>query len=284
MKLEPMQKFVLQMNTEDSNYHFILYKDRNLYEYQDVRVQDFCFYRDNSLVFCDQGNGKLYRINIETDEVTDLQWTNRMPVEKISITPNNRKLVLLSRQTNLIIFDMENRNIHTIRQFSGNYLIAKNGVDLVYQKGRSIHFLNLYTLQDSILRMDEPFTSFDLSFSGRYLFYYSKEQLNYYDLRYNKKFTDVFDKNRMKAIEKIVPLNNDNLLLYGKLYDQDRNNRLDHRDLNILLYFDPFRNLSNKVLSGPDSLYELSNYQQNVLYRRGKSLWIKSMNNEEANK
>ncbi len=284
VKLRELSKYVLTINPDKTQYYFVNQKEVNLYPYTNVHVKDFCFYQNNSLIFYDKVNSKFILINLENNNNEVLSLTNISNVAKLDISPNYKKLIIYTESSNLIIYDLEDRNEYQLKSVLPDYIITKTGVSLIYHKNQTLSFLNLYTQDTTSITLKQSFDQIGLSFSERYCFLYNQNQFNIYDLLLDTMKSDVLLKNTKNKIDHIWPLYNDHVLIYGKLFDLDSNEKLDYRDLNYLIDFDYISNKIKKIIWGIDDFLGLSNYNQYILYRNQKSLFIKNINYEKKTK
>ena len=283
IKFQALDKYVLCFDKTISDYNMILEKDKNLYNVEDVNINDFAFYKTDNLVFLDRNRKKTVDMDIMNNSFNEIVITNRtifdLVFQKILITPNNKKLILLTDNYTALIKDLETGREELIPNVM-DAKISKSGVYLVYKYARKFSFHDLYTYKHVEYEMDVPFEDYMLSYSERYIVYINTRnpnQLNYLDRKENRTNRDAFIFNRVKYIKNIRGLYDDNILVYGKLFDMDYNDKLDYRDLNSMIYF----NLSDKnysmILDNIDDFHGLSNYKKYIIFSRYKKLFMTEM-------
>lgn len=284
MELGERKKLLLKLDTENSNYHLIPEKEEPLHPYEDPRVSCFTFAGEDTLIFFDAKQNALVTIRIGTDRMKKEVWAGPAAPRRMDITPNNRILVLKGEEGLLHLFDLEDGRSFSVKTGGAGYALTRTGAHLAYEKDQAVRYLNLYSGAETTHAASGPFTRFLLSFSERRIFFYRRSQLDLYDLKWGIRETDVFSRNRPKSLERVDPLFDDSALLYGKLFDQDNNNRLDYRDLNVLLALDPEKGALPKIKSAVDGYYGLGNYNRYMVFRKNRSLVIKNIAHENQDR
>lgn len=284
--LNNFSRYILKYNNKKSLYKFILEQEKNIHNYNNVLLDDFSFYRKDYMIFFDKACGDIISINIKNNQFEKISLTNKITaVQKILVSPNNKKLIIFTTDNKVIIKDLEDSTEEVLKNIK-DVLLSKTGIYLIC-KGENLIFHDLYTQKHKQFKIKKSFDKFILSYSERYFIFTTSDNpnsLNYLDIQNNKIVTDFFQKTKVKYIKKIESFNNDSLLLYGKLFDMDYNNKLDYRDLNNIISFNLITGKYTVLLKNVDDYYELSNYKRYILYNQKNKLFIKDIYHEKSAK
>lgn len=278
-----LRKFVLKYDIEKNKYMFISEDEKNLYDLSNVEMEDFSYYKKHNLIFYNSKNHEIININLRSSKFNKIVFTNKInKAEKIIVTPNNRKLVIKTAGK-IIIKDLQDNSENTIENCEEVKLL-RTGIYLTYKNKKNIINYNIYTGIKKVYTFKEPFDEYKFSYSGRYIIYYKADNpnfLNFFDIKKDEHYKDVYNFKKLKYIEKIDVLYNDGLILYGKLSDIDNNKKLDYRDIDSIIYFD-FINKKSKVMQkNCNDFLGLSNYKKYFIYQHDKKLFIKDVKHEE---
>ncbi len=284
--LNNFSRYILKYNNKKSLYKFILEQEKNIHNYHNVLLDDFSFYREDDMIFFDKACGDVISINIKNSQFEKINLTNKITaVEKILVSPNNKKLIIFATDNKVVIKDLEDSTEEVLKNID-DVLLSKTGVYLIC-KGENLIFHDLYTQKHKQFKIKEPFDKFILSYSERYFIFTTSDNpnsLNYLDVQNNKIIRDSFQKARVKYIKKIESFNNDSLLLYGKLFDMDYNNKLDYLDLNNIISFNFITGKYTVLLKNVNDYYNFSNYKRYIFYSQKNKLFIKDIYNEKTAK
>ncbi len=297
-----MAKHALKFDKKSFNYNLILEKEGSIFTAENVYIDYFSFYKEDNIIFIDNWRQTIVDMNIKNNSFKEISIANKLILppdpnraveetyyveyQKVLITPNNKKVVLLAENKAAIIKDLETGMEELIEDV--DYMkMSKSGVYLVYKQGRKVIFHDLYTEKHITFSMDEPFDDYMLSYSERYLVYiknHNPNSLNYIDREEGTTQKDVFKNMENKYIIKLEGLYDDNILVYGKLFDLDDNKKLDYRDLNNIIYFNFSTGSGSIVEDNVDDFYQLGNYKKYIIFNRYKKLLVTRIKNEKISK
>ncbi len=297
-----MAKHVLKFDKKLFNYNLILEKEENIYTTENVFIDDFSFYKEDNLIFIDNWRQIIIDMNIKNNSFKEIRIANKLipppdpnraveetyyvEYRKVLITPNNKKVILLAENKAAIIKDLETGMEELVNNV--DYMkMSKSGVYLIYKQGKKIIFHDLYTAKHITFPIDELFDDYMLSYSERYLVYMKNRNpnsLNYFDREKDSFQKDAFKNMEKKYIKKLEGLYDDNILVYGKLFDLDDNKKLDYRDLNNIIYFNFSTGRGSMVEDNIDDYYRLSNYKKYIIFNRYKKLLVTRIKNEKISK
>lgn len=286
VRLEDFEKFILKRDSDKNEYKFILSSDRNIYQYEDVPVSQYAFYKNHDLVVFDSSKKKFISLDMKNNTFQDISITEELDeLKSIAVTPNHKLLIVLDNKGKLLIKDLiEQKKERTINKVD-TFILSKTGVHIYYQKDKTVHQDNLYIQENQDYSIKTELTDLLLSYSERFLFFYKEKNpntLNYIDISDNKIFYDVFRPGMKKYIIKIDKLYNDSIVIYGILIDMDHNKKLDYRDINQVMYFDYKKNKTKKIIKNLDEYYGLSNHNRYLLYNSNEKLMMKDFKYEKV--
>jgi len=280
--------YILRYDGKEEVYKFILYEEKNIYDLETVQVDDCTFYDKDHCLFFDRARTNVISINIKNNQFKKISLSQPInKVLKILISPNNKKLLILTDKHEVLIKDLTEDMDEVLLKDIDDIKVSRTGVYLICKKEKELILHDLYTQIHKNFNTDTPFDMFLPSYSERYIAYVQNSNpnsINILDVQENVILTDVFENIKEKRIMKIDRFFDDGFLLYGKLFDIDENKKLDHRDLNDIVYLDFLTGRHKVLLNNVDSFFGLSNFTRYILYGQKKKLYLKDFNYEEISK
>jgi len=282
--LNDLKKFDILKDPLEERYLLKIHKSSELAA---VKITAFDFSKSENLFFFDEEKNAIIKLNIKNKEFSRLNLENPIKnVTKILITPNDKKIIIEYRENNsknILIKDLEELTEDIVQDIKW-WLSDRIGTKLIfYSSTDGINIYNLYTkrydnLPINIKNIDIPI----ISFSEQFLAFLRKDlgynYLDIYDFCNNAYIKDIFKSGELKYIKRIewIPGYN-HLLIFGRLTDTDKNKKIDYRDADELVMFDPITRKSYRLLTKIDDFYGITPDGNYIFYRIGQELYIQQI-------
>jgi len=226
----------------------------------------------------------LIKLNIKEKIFDEVSLENKITnVTKIVLTPNEEKIIIEYQENNfrnLLIKDFQDKTENIIKNIKW-WTLDKIGVNLYFSiKTNEIHLYNLYTKKSTNFLIPDinNIKASQISFSERFVAFLtsgSYDRIDIYDFKNFVYIKDIFKSGEKKSIKNFKWLPGYNfILIYGRLTDFDKNNKIDYQDPNELVMFDPITRRYYKILDNIDDFYSITPDGNFILYKKGKELYI----------
>ncbi len=276
-------KFYVRFNTYDNKYYLLSESEIKYRKLKVVKVGAFCFHK-NKIIFFDSDKRNLVEFDLlnysySEYELKNIAYIKR--IDKVFITGNKERLIIAYVSTSgvksLLVKDLISGN-ETIVENIKFYLYDYVEKDILYIKKTSVYRYKMYLDNtEKLFTFTDVFDNIKLSFSERFLLFYSSanpNQLNMYDFKTGKIKKDIFKSGKIKYIKKVYWLKDGDVLLFGRLNDDDKNNKIDYRDSYGLMKLSVNTFKISKIGVRVDELYTYSSYDNFILYKFRDVLYL----------
>ncbi|MBN1897999.1 MAG: hypothetical protein JW827_04415 [Spirochaetes bacterium] len=250
--------------------------------FQYVPIKAFDFSISEKMFFFNEEDKNLIELDIPLNLFKRIDLSNKISdLLELTITPNEEMIIMFFRsegRQNLLVLDLEDKTEYIIDNVNW-YFLDKSGINLIYAQEKNLNQYNLYTKKyETLIKLDYPAQRSMISFSERYMAILNsgkENQLDLYDQMDASYRKDVFDSGKLKFIKAFDWLPGYNfLLLYGRLKDADRNDKIDYKDPDLIMLFDPVSRKSYPLLYDIDDYYGSTPDGNFIFCRKRKRLTI----------
>ncbi len=255
--IQNKKKYYIAWNKINDKY-FLSENDK---ENLPLKISCFSFYDDNNLCFLPGNSFTVYNLNLTTFKIKKfLNIEEKLNFHKFWFSAN-KDFIIFKSDKGLLIKSTVNLTEKFIR--AEKYSIPFSEGEVYYLNNRVLYYYNFYLNNAKKLKKInfEP-DKMHISFSERYILFLKKGYLNsisIYDIKENRLQRDIFLKGKKKNIRRVfwIP-ERGKLLIYGRLIDNDKNNKIDYRDIFYAGIFDLFTEKINLIYKNYTKVYDFN--------------------------
>jgi len=255
--LKNLNKYTIFKEKETGNFSLLPYNSN----FTPAEISAFTFNKYENFIYFVSEN-KLFQYDIENKSFKEIQIESRInEIKNIFLSQNDEKIIIETINKEILIKDLLDNTEYLIDSIKW-WNFDKTGFRIFYSTDKNnLNIYNIYSKDLSNIYIEnlENVTKAKVSYSEEFLALLNNGLVDIYSLKHKIYVKDIFESGNIKLVKDfdLVPGYNF-LIIYGQLYDENKNNKIDYIDRNFIVLFDIEERKSYKLLENIEDFNGIS--------------------------